>query len=112
LSILSSEISSFSFSQSIDKLAAIRGVETLHLHVDVANYRAIKIYERAGYSIVPKDDPIYYEFTKSLNLHDGATKGRNHYLMHKHLLQPTWLPEQMAATTNEQTATLGFEIPA
>jgi ribosomal protein S18 acetylase RimI-like enzyme len=95
--------------QSIDELARVRGVETLYLHVEVANYKALSLYERAGYQKVPPDNPIYSEFTKSLNLHDGAMKGRNHYLMHKDLDQPTWLPSQENAS---QRGTLGIEISA
>jgi ribosomal protein S18 acetylase RimI-like enzyme len=72
--------------QSIDELAKVRGVETLYLHVEVSNYKALSLYERAGYQKVPPNNPIYSEFTKSLNLHDGAMQGRNHYLMHKMLL--------------------------
>ena len=93
--------------QSIDELAAVRGTETLYLHVDVANYRAISVYETAGYRAVPQDDPLYHEFTKSLNLHEGATKGRNHYVMHKHLQDPTWL-----RVDNKEKAVLGFEVVA
>lgn len=52
---------------------------------------------------------MYEEFTRSLNLHDGATRGRNHYLLMKNLLQPTWLPDYEFEI---QTGTLGFDITA
>jgi ribosomal protein S18 acetylase RimI-like enzyme len=96
--------------QAIDELASIRGVETIYLHVDVSNVGALLLYKRAGYEKVKSDDPAYFEFTRSLNLHDGATKGRNHFLLEKHLCdEPTWLP--MADTTVRlNTGTLGFEI--
>ena len=94
--------------QSIEKLAKMRGVETLFLHVDVINFGALSLYGRSGYKQVPVNDPRYQEFTRSLNLHDGATKGRNHYLLQKDVLPLTWLPE----TNNIEApkGTLGFEI--
>lgn len=79
--------------KAIDEFAKARGVETIYLHVDVANEKAYSLYEKAGYKKVVSDDFFYKEFTKSLNLHDGATKGRNHYLMHKNMRQPTWLSD-------------------
>ena len=79
--------------------------------MDVTNYAALELYRRAGYERVLEDDLMYYEFTKSLNLHDGATKGRNHFLMQKHLLEPTWLPKEDARFF-VNTGTLGFEITA
>jgi hypothetical protein len=72
-------------------LAYLRGAESIYLHVDIDNYQALSLYDRAGYEKVSSNHPMYYEFTKSLNLHDGATKGRNHYLLQKHLCEPTWL---------------------
>lgn len=93
--------------QSIDEMARIRGVESLYLHVDVTNRNALSLYEGAGYQIVPSDNPVFSEFTKSLNLHDGAMKGRNHYLMQKDLGYPTWLPDHQ---TTAQRGTLGIEI--
>lgn len=86
----------------------MRGVETLFLHVDVNNYGALSLYSRSGYTQVPVNDPIYEEFTRSLNLHDGATKGRNHYLLQKHLLPPTWIPD--AHLESQQRGMLGFEV--
>jgi len=95
--------------ESLDELAKIRGVETLYLHVDVNNLGALSLYARAGYSIASPSDPRYDEFTRSLNLHDGATKGRNHFLLKKHLLEPTWIADTM---TQSEKGTLGFEITA
>eukprot|EP00980_Cylindrotheca_fusiformis_P008718 scaffold1868_cov193-Cylindrotheca_fusiformis.AAC.3 len=95
--------------QSIDEMARIRGIETLYLHVDVSNDPALGLYERAGYAKVPVGNPVYSEFTKSLNLHDGAMKGRNHYLLHKHIDQPTWLAGQ---NSRSRRGTLGIEITA
>jgi RimJ/RimL family protein N-acetyltransferase len=88
-------------------MAAIRGVETLYLHVDVENRGALGLYERAGYSRVPAQDTLHYEFTKSLNLHDGATKGRNHYLLHKNLSEPIWLPVEQSEF---EKGVLGIEM--
>ena len=100
------------FIQSIDELANIRGVETLFLHVDTTNIAALSLYKQAGYSMVPPTDPMYQEFTRSLNLHDGATKGRNHYLLMKNLLRPTWLPEYHMQQLESGTGILGFDITA
>ena len=102
----------------------MRDVESLYLHVDVENVAAISLYEQAGYRKVCRTD-MYLEFTTSLNLHDGATKGRKHFLMCKHLITcPTWLPlvhekensiessKALATTATDFSAlgTLGFEI--
>mmetsp|Transcript_4214 Transcript_4214/g.12103 ORF Transcript_4214/g.12103 Transcript_4214/m.12103 type:complete len:504 (-) Transcript_4214:65-1576(-) len=95
--------------QSIDQLANIRRIETIYLHVDTTNYGAMNLYKQAGYDLVPANEPMFDEFTRSLNLHDGATKGRNHYLLKKDLQQPTWLPE---VNIESHRATFGFEIPA
>ena len=96
--------------QAIDEFAAIRGVETIYLHVDVSNFGALLLYKRAGYKKVKMDDQAYFEFTKSLNLHDGATKGRNHFLLEKDLCdEPTWLPMD-TPTVSVHTGTLGFDI--
>ena len=78
----------------VDELATLKGIESLYLHVDVNNLAAITLYEKAGYRIIGKYDshPMFEEFTMRLNLHDGATKGRNHYLMEKHLTDsPSWI---------------------
>ncbi len=71
--------------------------------MDASNYGALSLYGRAGYTKVPSTDHMYHEFTRSLNLHDGATKGRNHFLLYKDLSEPTWLPDKPKGT-------LGFEI--
>jgi ribosomal protein S18 acetylase RimI-like enzyme len=69
-------------------------VETLFLHVDVQNHAAIAMYEKAGYRRVDSMYPMFLEFTTSLNLHPGATKGRDHYLLYKNLVEdPVWLPD-------------------
>ena len=80
----------------------------MYLHVDVKNLVALALYARAGYKVVAADDPKYEEFTRSLNLHDGATKGRNHFLLCKDLRQPTWMPDMGLETS--QRGTLGFEV--
>ena len=67
-------------------------IESLYLHVDVSNYGAIRMYEQCGYYKVWSNDPIYTEFTTGLNLQPGATRGREHYLLCKHLVpHPIWL---------------------
>lgn len=98
-----------------DQLANLRGVETLYLHVDVNNVAALALYEKAGYRKASCSDPIFSEFTRSLNLHPGATQGREHYLLYKDLKSPTWLSAQEWATQIYQQVPmgmLGFEIPA
>ena len=74
-----------------EEVAALRGVESIYLHVDVTNYAAIAMYEEAGYVKLDKMRPVYAQFTASLNLHDGALMGRCHYLMCKHLTETTWI---------------------
>jgi ribosomal protein S18 acetylase RimI-like enzyme len=105
--------------QAIDILAEQRNIETLYLHVDAANDGALKLYEKAGYHKICSDDPMYLEFTTSLNLHPGATKGRDHFLLYKNLAsEPTWLddvvmkPHHTNIRTNELVGMFGFEIPA
>jgi len=119
----------------VDELATAKGIESLYLHVDVNNRAAITLYEKAGYRIIGKDDhhhELGLEFTTRLNLHDGATKGRNHYLMEKHLIDsPTWFEEadeavaarkleearalQQAraerAQAHSSRASIGFDVP-
>lgn len=105
---------------AMDKLAYERNAETLYLHVDVKNEAAIALYVNAGYQKVISD-PIFLEFTTSLNLHPGATKGRDHFLFYKDLTpQPTWLapPPPRSCHPSEYrqperlVGTLGIEIPA
>ena len=107
----------------MDTLGNVRGIETLYLHVDVENTVALSMYEKMGYQIMDSTDPMYLEFTTKLNLHDGATKGRKHYLMYKNLVScPVWLPdavEEQQQQTSLQSAdyprpsmgTLGFKVP-
>lgn len=109
---------------SIDALAGMRKIETLYLHVDVQNKGAVGLYERAGYMMADSSDPMFLQFTTKLNLHDGATKGRNHFLLYKDLVKcPTWLqvpvlPENkigshLGAREYQRAVTgiLGFEFP-
>ena len=105
--------------KGVDKVAALRNVETIYLHVDVRNKAACAMYERMGYHhlgkcsssqsycceeevlcnstlcflhIIDKREPLYAQFTASLNLHDGAMHGRKHHLMCKHVNdKTTWL---------------------
>jgi len=106
---------------SIFSLAQKRCAETLYLHCDVQNYGALRLYENAGYRKLLSDDPMYREFTKSLNLHPGATKGREHFLLYKNVVsEPTWLEDTAVQNNvhdsrgrkNELIGVLGFEIPA
>lgn len=106
----------FRFSvQGIDELAMLRNVESIYLHVDVLNFGALELYRKAGYKKVLHNDPMYAEFTTSLNLHDGATKGRRHYLLYKNLIRnPTWLPDREETAGRRggsriNSATWGFE---
>jgi len=97
--------------QGIDELARVRKIETVYLHVDVVNTAACKLYEKGGYEILDYDDPIYNEFTTQLNLHDGATKGRNHYMLQKKITkQQTWFEPELLPENNEQ-GFIGFEVP-
>ena len=87
--------------KGVDVLANYRNIETIYLHVDVENKAACSLYEKAGYEILDVNDSVYKEFTTSLNLHDGATKGRKHHLLCKKISKhQTWL----------STAALGFEL--
>jgi ribosomal protein S18 acetylase RimI-like enzyme len=104
--------------KAIDELARKRNVETLYLHVDTANLGAIKLYKKSGYRKVYSNDPMYLEFTTSLNLHPGATKGRDHFLFYRNLTpEPVWLDEEIAKEQEilrkaDLVGVLGFEIPA
>jgi len=78
--------------KGVDEVAALRNVETIYLHVDVRNKAACAMYERMGYHHLDKREPLYAQFTASLNLHDGAMHGRKHHLMCKHVDEKTtWL---------------------
>ncbi|KAL7530666.1 hypothetical protein ACHAXR_004432 [Thalassiosira sp. AJA248-18] len=78
----------------VDEVAALRNVETIYLHVDVTNQAACAMYEKCGYHYLDKREPIYAQFTASLNLHDGAMHGRKHYLMCKNVKsKTTWLED-------------------
>lgn len=98
--------------EAIDALAKIRDVETIYLHVDVTNSGAVRLYENAGYRKLNSTNPMYLEFTKTLNLHDGATRGRCHYLMAKDVQVPTWLniQEQRKQHEPQKRRTLGIEV--
>lgn len=72
--------------KGIDAYASSLDFSEIYLHVDVTNDAALKLYQNAGYQILNKFDKIYMEFTKSLNLQDGKTNGRNHYLLKKKVL--------------------------
>ena len=119
--------------EAIDVYAQNRCVETLYLHVDVANRGALRMYEKAGYLNLSSkshdrdnyDDSMHLEFTKSLNLHPGATKGREHFLLYKNLVEEsTWLDDShvndgtldgsshSSSRSNELVNVLGFDIPA
>lgn len=97
--------------QGIDELAKRRNVETVYLHVDVSNTAACELYEKGGYEILDSNDPIYNEFTTQLNLHDGATKGRNHYMLQKRMTkQQTWLGCESLPENNDYPNIIGFEV--
>ena len=85
-------------------------IETLFLHVDVSNTAAITLYEKAGYRKIDDStaDPIYCEFTKSLNLHPGATQGRNHYLLYKNIRTPTWLEPSSSSQQQQQQQNISY----
>ena len=78
--------------KGVEEVAALRGCESIYLHVDVTNHAAISMYEKTGYQVLDKKRPIYAQFTATLNLHDGALMGRCHNLMCKHLTEETtWI---------------------
>lgn len=113
-------LSSQRSTKSVDKLAQIRGVETVYLHCDVTNLAAVSMYEKGGYEILDSSNPVYLEFTVKLNLHDGATKGRNHYFLRKKITkQQTWLGGEPPNNVEEnkrksaeenKRGSLGFDI--
>ena len=98
--------------RAIDTIASQKDVETLYLHVDVSNCSAMGLYEKCGYRRTNDHDPVFQEFTTSLNLHPGATRGRTHYLLYKNIRVPTWLEEKRCAPETKIVGSLGFEIPA
>lgn len=100
--------------KAIDTLANERGIESLYLHVDVSNHGALKLYHKSGYQKVMSNNSMYMEFTTSLNLHPGATKGRDHFLYCRHLTKNLTWSSNLKASNNrkELLSTLGFEIPA
>jgi RimJ/RimL family protein N-acetyltransferase len=111
--------------KAVDRLAKLRGTETVYLHVDTMNRAAIRLYEKAGYRQAISDGQhpdkvsLYSEFTRSLNLHPGATQGRDHFLLYKDLVpKPTWLSNDAALREEPHSrlqapvGVLGFEIPA
>lgn len=95
----------------MDEFAAIRNATSLYLHVDVTNSGALRLYEKAGYSRVDQSNSIYQDFTTSLNLHDGATKGRNHFLLCKHLHTSTWF-EVSPKESTKIGVMMGIEVPS
>lgn len=103
--------------KAVDKIASLRKIETVYLHVDTENKGAIRLYRNAGYRILPKDNPIFSEFTRKLNLHDGFTKGRKHFLLAKDLKTPTWndydtskFPSPGLEVDVNRRGTLGIEV--
>lgn len=94
--------------QGIERLARLRDMETIYLHVDVNNHVACDMYRKAGFEITDKHDPIFREFTVSLNLQDGVTNGRSHHLLYKNLsTTQTWID---ISSTIQNKAILGFEV--
>lgn len=101
--------------EAVDELARVRDVESLYLHVDVTNTAAIRLYTNIGYTIV-EPTPAHREFTESLNLHDGAGNGRSHFLLVKHLKEPTLHLDGVGGVGREderrkEIEFVGFEIP-
>ncbi|GAX23217.1 hypothetical protein FisN_21Hh101 [Fistulifera solaris] len=99
---------------AVDIYAKSRNIETIYLHVDVENKAALSLYAKSGYERVNgEEDSMYLEFTTSLHLHPGATKGRDHYLMYKNLIpDPVWLePKELSMNQGVETkGKLGFEV--
>eukprot|EP00547_Thalassionema_nitzschioides_P007554 CAMPEP_0194205972 /NCGR_PEP_ID=MMETSP0156-20130528/5117_1 /TAXON_ID=33649 /ORGANISM="Thalassionema nitzschioides, Strain L26-B" /LENGTH=497 /DNA_ID=CAMNT_0038932381 /DNA_START=116 /DNA_END=1612 /DNA_ORIENTATION=- len=90
-------------------------VETIYLHVDVTNTAALNLYEQAGYQKI-RTTPVaeyYKEFTFRLNLHDGATRGRNHYLLSKPMVDsPTWYTTNNNDSNNNNRMTTTVKTKA
>eukprot|EP00545_Synedropsis_sp_CCMP1620_P013436 CAMPEP_0119005790 /NCGR_PEP_ID=MMETSP1176-20130426/1932_1 /TAXON_ID=265551 /ORGANISM="Synedropsis recta cf, Strain CCMP1620" /LENGTH=576 /DNA_ID=CAMNT_0006957635 /DNA_START=31 /DNA_END=1757 /DNA_ORIENTATION=- len=104
----------------IELATKYRGVESLYLHVDVTNEGALRLYQdKMGFTIVnhPTDNDdddhaiMYNDFTTSLNLQDGATRGRNHYLLCKDLRKPTWLSPETGVLEEQPYTTRGASRP-
>lgn len=92
--------------KGIDQFAKCEGIETAYLHVDVENVAACRLYKSAGYEILDSANKIYSEFTTKLNLQDGVTNGRRHFLLNKKLTESqTWV------TPSLNQSILGFKIP-
>eukprot|EP00581_Thalassiosira_minuscula_P002226 CAMPEP_0183744096 /NCGR_PEP_ID=MMETSP0737-20130205/65556_1 /TAXON_ID=385413 /ORGANISM="Thalassiosira miniscula, Strain CCMP1093" /LENGTH=731 /DNA_ID=CAMNT_0025979731 /DNA_START=439 /DNA_END=2635 /DNA_ORIENTATION=- len=95
----------------VDEVAALRNIETIYLHVDVENRAACAMYEKCGYRYLDKREPIYAQFTASLNLHDGAMHGRKHYLMYKNRMgKTTWLEDDDDELFLEEMRTRGDSL--
>jgi ribosomal protein S18 acetylase RimI-like enzyme len=94
--------------KGLDKIAMMQNIETVYLHVDVTNTAALRLYEKAGYEILDTENPIFKQFTTKLNLHDGATKGRTHHLLHKRISNlQTWFEPSPVEVTQK---ILGFRV--
>lgn len=94
--------------KGLDKIAMMQNIETIYLHVDVTNTAALRLYEKAGYEILETENPIFKQFTTKLNLHDGATKGRTHHLLHKRISNlQTWFEPSPVEVTQK---ILGFRV--
>jgi ribosomal protein S18 acetylase RimI-like enzyme len=95
--------------KGLDKIALMQNIETIYLHVDITNTAALRLYEKAGYEILDRENPIFKQFTTKLNLHDGATKGRIHHLLHKRISNhQTWFEPSIIKETHQM---LGFRVP-
>ena len=87
---------------AIHVYAVRQRIETIYLHVDVTNNGAISLYEKCGYRKTDASEPVFEEFTKSLNLQPGATKGRIHSLLFKDVRLATWLPQETRTVEPQQ----------
>jgi predicted acetyltransferase len=100
----------------MNEIAKRKKVETIYLHVDVENDAAVALYKKVGYEILDSHNELYLQFTTKLNLHDGATRGRKHYLMSKNITKTqTWYPpiprqETVKSVPSQQRGTLGFDV--
>jgi len=71
--------------EALHAFARSGGVTSLYLHVDVCNVAAIALYKKCGYTDSNQHSREHYEFTRGLNLHDGATGNKRHVLMYANL---------------------------